>query len=97
MEISRKIHESIGIDPRVTVLGHIQRGGAPSSQDRGTASSMGYSAVQSIVEHRGNCVVATQEGHIVVLNMEDALKMTKEFDMSRYKILEALTNNCGDI
>ncbi len=95
MEISRQIHESIGIDPRVTVLGHIQRGGAPTMQDRETASRMGYGAVQAIAEHRGNCVVATQEGRMVVLEMEAALKMTKELDMGRYRILEALTNNCG--
>ena len=95
MEISRRIHENIGLDPRVTVLGHIQRGGAPSRQDRETASCMGYAAVQALVEQRGNCVVTTQAGHLEVMEMEDALKMTKEFDMGRYRILEALTNNCG--
>ena len=95
MEISRRIHENIGLDPRVTVLGHIQRGGAPSRQDRETASCMGYAAVQVLVEQRGNCVVTTQAGHLEVMEMEDALKMTKEFDMGRYRILEALTNNCG--
>ena len=97
MEISRRIHEEVGIDPRVTVLGHIQRGGAPSVQDRETASRMGYGAVQAIAENRGNCVVATQEGHMVILEMEAALKMTKKFEMDRYQILEALTNNCGNI
>ena len=95
MEISRRIHENIGLDPRVTVLGHIQRGGAPSRQDRETASCMGYAAVQALVEQRGNYVVTTQAGHLEVMEMEDALKMTKEFDMGRYRILEALTNNCG--
>ena len=95
MDISRRIHESIGLDPRVTVLGHIQRGGAPSRQDRETASCMGYAAVQALVEQRGNCVVTTQAGHLEVMEMEEALKMTKEFDMGRYRMLEALTNNCG--
>ncbi len=95
MEISRRIHEAVGLDPRVTVLGHIQRGGAPSRQDRETASCMGYAVVQSIIAMRGNCVVTTQSGHFEVMDMEEALKMTKEFDMGRYRILEALTNNCG--
>ena len=97
MEISHRIHEEVGIDPRVTVLGHIQRGGAPSAKDRETASQMGYRAVQAIAENQGNCVVATQEGHLSILDMEDALKMTKEFAMERYQILEALINNCGPI
>ena len=97
MDISRRIHEEIGIDPRVTVLGHIQRGGAPSSRDRETASRMGYEAVKAIAENQGNCVVSTQEGHLVILEMEEALKMSKNFQMDRYQILEALTNNCGAI
>lgn len=95
MEISKQIHEEIGIDPRVTVLGHIQRGGAPSARDRETASRMGYMAVKAISEKVGNCVIATQEGRMVVLEMEEALAMKKEFSMDRYDILEALTNNYG--
>ena len=95
MEISRQINEEIGIDPRVTVLGHIQRGGAPSARDRETASRMGYMAVKAISEKVGNCVIATQEGRMVVLEMEEALAMKKEFSMDRYDILEALTNNYG--
>ena len=93
MEISSQIKEEIGLDPRVTVLGHIQRGGAPSARDRETASRMGYMAVKAISENAGNCVVATQEGRMVVLEMEEALAMKKQFNMDRYDILEALTNN----
>ena len=95
MEISSQIKEEIGLDPRVTVLGHIQRGGAPSARDRETASRMGYMAVKAISENVGNCVVATQEGRMVVLEMEEALAMKKQFNMDRYDILEALTNNSG--
>ena len=95
MEISRQIHEEIGLDPRVTVLGHIQRGGAPSARDRETASRMGFKAVEAIAQNAGNCVIATQEGRLVVMDMEKALAMTKAFSMDRYDILEALTNNSG--
>ena len=97
MEISQRIHEEVGIDPRVTVLGHIQRGGSPSAKDRETASCMGYNAVQAIAENRGNCVVATQDGRLTILEREEALKMKKTFHMERYQILESLTNNCGPI
>ena len=97
MEISQRIRDEIGLDPRVTVLGHIQRGGAPSAQDRVTASRMGYAAVKAIVEGAGNCIIATKSGQLVTLEMEEALKMKKEFDMGGYQILEALTNNCGGL
>ena len=93
MEISQQIRDEIGLDPRVTVLGHIQRGGAPSARDRETASRMGYKAVEAVSQNAGNCVIATQEGRLVVMDMEKALVMTKEFNMDRYNILEALTNN----
>lgn len=94
-DISRRIHEELGIDPRVTVLGHIQRGGSPSARDRETASRMGYEAVRILREGEGNCVIGIQDGHLVDIEMEEALKMTKTFQMDRYKILEALTNSCG--
>ena len=54
MEIGKQIHEAIGISPRVTVLGHIQRGGAPNARDRETATRMGYFAVRAFAEGRGN-------------------------------------------
>ncbi len=91
IEIGKRIHEEVGIDPRVTVLGHIQRGGSPSARDRETASRMGYEAVLALAEGRGNRIIATKQGAIVDLDMEEALAMTKQFQMDRYDVLEALT------
>lgn len=92
-DIAKRIQEETGIDPRVTVLGHIQRGGSPTARDRETASRMGYEAVISLAEGRGNRIIATQDGRIVDLDMEAALAMTKQFEMERYAVLEALTNS----
>lgn len=92
-DIAKQIQEETGIDPRVTVLGHIQRGGSPTARDRETASRMGYEAVLSLLEGRGNRIIATQDGRIVDLDMEAALAMTKQFEMERYAVLEALTNS----
>ena len=90
-DIGKRIHEELGLDPRVTVLGHIQRGGSPSARDRETASRMGYEAVMALVSGKGNRVIGTQDGRIVDLDMEEALQMKKPFPMDRYQILEALT------
>ena len=92
VDIGKRIHEEIGIDPRVTVLGHIQRGGSPSARDRETASRMGYEAVMALAEGRGNRVIATRDGRIIDLDMEEALSTTKTFEMDRYQILEALSS-----
>lgn len=96
-EIGKRIHDEVGIDPRVTVLGHIQRGGSPTVRDRETASRMGYEAVLTLLSNRGNRIIATRDGHIVDLDMEEALAMTKQFQMDRYQVLEALTNNGGTL
>ena len=91
VDIAKRIHEEVGIDPRVTVLGHIQRGGSPSAWDRETASRMGYRAVMSLMEGRGNRVVVTRDGSITDMDMEEALQMVKPFPMERYQILGALS------
>ena len=96
-DIGKRIHDEVGIDPRVTVLGHIQRGGSPTARDRETASRMGYEAVLTLLSNRGNRIIATRDGHIVDLDMEEALAMTKQFQMDRYQVLEALTNNGGTL
>ena len=42
MDVGKEIKEHLGLDPRVTILGHIQRGGSPTAKDRVLATRMGY-------------------------------------------------------
>jgi 6-phosphofructokinase 1 len=90
VEIGKRIHDAVGMDPRVTVLGHIQRGGSPNARDRETATRMGYYAVNAFVEGRGNSIIATQEGGIVEIPIEEALAMKKHLQMDRYRIMEIM-------
>ena len=90
VEIGKRIHDAVGMDPRVTVLGHIQRGGAPNARDRETATRMGYYAVNAFVEGRGNSIIATQEGGIVEIPIEEALQRKKHLQMDRYRIMEVM-------
>ena len=90
MEIGQQIHETLGIVPRVTVLGHIQRGGSPSARDREIATRMGYYAVMAFAEGRGNAIIATRDGDIVEYPIEEALAMKKHLQMERYKIMQAV-------
>ena len=90
VDISKRIKEEIGIDPRVTVLGHIQRGGSPNARDRETATRMGYYAVKAFAEGRYNCIIGTQEGNIVEIPIDEALQMERHLQMDRYKIMEAM-------
>ncbi len=90
VDIGKRIHDELGMEPRVTVLGHIQRGGSPTARDRETATRMGYYAVNAMVEGRGNCIIGTQEGGIVEIPIEEALTMKKHLQMDRYRIMEAM-------
>ena len=90
VEIGHRIEEAVGIKPRVTVLGHIQRGGAPNARDRETATRMGYYAATALAEGRYNCIIGTKEGSIVELPIEEALTMKKNLQMERYRIMETM-------
>ena len=90
VEFGKKIREELGIDTRVTVLGHIQRGGIPTARDRETASRMGYEAVKALLSGNGNRIIGTQDGAIVDIDMEEALAMVKNLQMYRYEVLEAI-------
>ena len=90
VDIARQIEEAVGISPRVTVLGHIQRGGSPNARDRETATRMGYYAATALAEGRCNCIIGTQEGSIVEIPIEEALAMKKRLQMDRYRIMEIM-------
>ena len=90
VDIGSRIREETGMDPRVTVLGHIQRGGSPTARDREMATRMGYAAVMALVRGEGNCIVCTHDGHLVTKPIEQALAETKHLQMERYEVLEAM-------
>jgi 6-phosphofructokinase 1 len=95
VEIGQKIHASLGIEPRITVLGHIQRGGSPTARDRETATRMGYHAVTALAKGMESCIIATQEGSIVEIPIEDALSRKKSLQMDRYTIMETMQYTGG--
>ncbi len=90
VEIGSRIQEAIGIQPRITVLGHIQRGGSPNGRDRETATRMGYCAVTAFQEGNANSIIATREGNIIAIPIEEALQMKKHLQMDRYRIMQVM-------
>ena len=91
MTIGDKIHEELGVDTRVTILGHIQRGGAPSARDRVTATSMGFHAVNILVKGSTNRVVCERAGKTSDIDIAEAFSMKKGLDEDEYSVLEAVT------
>ena len=91
IEIGKQIHETIGLDPRVTILGHIQRGGTPPARDRVMATRMGYHAVKVLAEGKTNRLICSRHGSMVDLDLEEGLAMKKGLNAQQYEVLQAMT------
>ena len=61
-DIAKRLEDEMGLEPRVTVLGHIQRGGTPTGRDRVNATKMGYLAVELLCAGKTNRVICTRDG-----------------------------------
>ncbi|MBR1723784.1 MAG: 6-phosphofructokinase [Ruminococcus sp.] len=84
--ISREIQEKTGIESRVTILGHVQRGGSPTLRDRVIATEMGYHAVELLEQGIGNRIVGLKEGKVYDIDIQEGLAMKKPFLDKRYDI-----------
>ena len=78
------------LEIRVCILGHIQRGGAPSCMDRLIASRMGYHAVESLVEGRHNVFVGIVNNKINYIPLDEAIKKKQRISEEWLKIVKIL-------
>ncbi|MBT9176123.1 MAG: ATP-dependent 6-phosphofructokinase [Firmicutes bacterium] len=77
-------------DTRVTVLGHVQRGGSPTARDRVLASTMGAKAVDLLVEGQGGVMVGVKRGEIVSMPISAALAAGSTFSHQSYRLAAIL-------
>ena len=80
VEIAQYIEDKTGIITRATILGYIQRGGSPTVTDRVTASRMGASAINILLEGKMNRIIAVRDGKITDIDINEALSMKKIID-----------------
>lgn len=78
-------------DTRVTVLGHIQRGGNPSAMDRVNSSRMGFAAVEALLEGKRNVMIGIVDKNIVLTPFENAVKHTQELDPNLMRMVDILS------
>lgn len=90
-EIAAKIKEATDLDPRVTVLGHIQRGGCPTGRDRVNATKMGYLAVEMLLEGKNNRVICTHNGSFTDIDIQEGLCMRRGIQDIEVEALAAMT------
>lgn len=78
-------------DVRVSVLGHMQRGGAPSCFDRVFASRMGVKAVESLLEGKSNYMVGVRDARMVLTPLEEAVKGKSEINQELLRVSNIMT------
>lgn len=72
--VAKRVHEKFDyFDTKVSILGHLQRGGAPSSADRVLATRMGYAAVNELLEGNTRATIGVRGSEIVTTPLEEAL------------------------
>lgn len=85
------IEELTGFDTRVSVLGHMQRGGTPSASDRVLASRLGAHAVELLLEGKGGRAVGIEQNQIVDYDIIEALSKPHKVDQRMYELSQELS------
>ena len=86
--LGKQIEKRTGFETRVTVLGHLQRGGSPSVTDRVNGTRFGVAAVELIKEGKFGYMPALKGNKIVPVKLKDAVARTKTVDLELYKLAE---------
>ncbi|RKD22611.1 6-phosphofructokinase [Ammoniphilus oxalaticus] len=90
MEIAKSLEARAGLETRVTVLGHLQRGGSPTAYDRMIASKMGAQAVDLLLEGEKEGMIGIQSGKLVHVSFDPTNKR-QGLDLSVYHLARSLS------
>lgn len=90
-ELADEITRKTGMDVRVTVMGHLQRGGSPTAFDRILASRYGSRAVELLMEGKAGRAIGVQGNEIVDFDIIEALSMEKRINRPIYDLAQMLS------
>ncbi|TAI48541.1 6-phosphofructokinase [Flagellimonas allohymeniacidonis] len=91
-ELKEYVEEHLPIyDVRVSVLGHMQRGGNPTCFDRVLASRMGVKAVESLLEGKSNYMVGIRDNKLILTPISEAIKAHTEVDEELIRVSDIMT------
>lgn len=89
-DLAKMIQQKTNIECRTVILGHVQRGGTPTSFDRNLGSLLGAKCVEMLLQDE--CGAAgMRNGKIVYIPIEDALEGNRKFDMAKYNLAQRLS------
>jgi len=84
MAVSEAIEKQMGVETRVVVLGHLQRGGSPCAYDRILATRLGLAASRLVLQRRFGTIVTLLNGSIGETQLGEASTANKTLDLSYY-------------
>ena len=90
-EMAKEIEGKTGMETKVTILGHTQRGGTPTVFDRVMASKMGNKAVELLIQGQTGRAIGIKENQIIDLDIDEALSAEKVFDNEMYDMARILS------
>jgi 6-phosphofructokinase 1 len=90
-EVAEKVREQTGYDTRVTVLGHVQRGGSPTAYDRMLGSLLGAKAVDLLREGHSGKMVGIQQNKVTSVDFSDVFSQKQPIDLDMYDISKSLS------
>lgn len=90
LQLAGYIEGKTGFETRVTILGHLQRGGSPTALDRIYASRMGSYAVELLIRGDTDKMVGIVSDELVSIPLEEAFEKKKDFDESVYRLIKVL-------
>ncbi|HJV45477.1 MAG TPA: 6-phosphofructokinase [Bacillota bacterium] len=90
-DFAQTIVDRTGLETRVTVLGHLQRGGSPTAYDRMLSSQMGARAVDLLIEGEKGVMVGIKNGKLIHLPFAEAAKDKHQIDMGVYHLARSLS------
>ena len=92
MYYADRVHKEFpDYDVRVSILGHLQRGGSPSAHDRILASRTGVGAIEAIMQGQRNVMVGIRNNDIVYVPFSEAIRSDKPFDKKLIQVLDELS------
>lgn len=89
--LANLLKEKAGIETRVSVLGHMQRGGSPTARDRVLASRFGARAVELLLEGKAGVAVGIRNHNLVDYDLPEAYENKHQADVSLYTLSEQLS------
>lgn len=92
-DLAEAIRKKSGLDAKVCILGHLQRGGSPTASDRILASRMGAAAVETLIAGQTDVMIGTESEKLITMSLEIVTKSEKKSSMDLVNLAVALSSN----